>query len=72
VAKNRDTDRSRQVARATQPLTVGAFGAISGIACSVLGAEDIGSMLTLAGLGMLLWGLHRLGRLGADPPRAKG
>jgi hypothetical protein len=72
VAKKRDQDRSRQVTRATQPLSVGAFGAISGIACSVLGAEEIGSMLTLAGLGMLLWGLHRLGRLGADPPRAKG
>ena len=49
-------------------MTVGAFGVISGIATSVLGAEDAGAVLTLVGLAMLLWGLHRLGRLGADPP----
>lgn len=56
---------------ATQPLTVGAFGVTSGIAASVLGLEDVGAVLTLAGLAMLLWGLHRLGRLGPDPPRIR-
>jgi hypothetical protein len=54
---------------ATQPLMVGAFGVISGIASSLLGSEDVGAVLTLAGLAMLLWGLHRLGRLGPDRPQ---
>jgi hypothetical protein len=67
VAKNGKA-RERRVSSATQPLTVGAFGVISGIACSVLGAQDVGAVLTLAGLAMLIWGLHRLGRLGPDPP----
>jgi hypothetical protein len=61
--------RERRVSGATQPLTVGAFGVTSGIAASIMGAEDVGAVLTLAGLIMLLWGLHRLGRLGPDPPR---
>jgi hypothetical protein len=68
VGKNRD-NRDREVARATQPMTVGAFGVIGGIVGSILGAERFGAVLTLSGLAMLLWGLHRLGRLGPDPPR---
>jgi hypothetical protein len=63
------SNRERRVAGATQPLTVGAFGVISGIAISVMGADDVGAVLTIAGLSMLIWGLHRLGRLGPDPPR---
>jgi hypothetical protein len=60
--------RERRVSSATQPLVVGAFGVIGGIASSVFGSEDIGAAFTIGGLAMLLWGLHRLGRLGADPP----
>lgn len=60
--------RERQVSAATHPLTVGAFGVVSGIAASVVGAFDVGAVLTLSGFVMLLWGLHRLGRLGPDPP----
>jgi hypothetical protein len=59
--------RAQRVGGATHPLTVGAFGVISGIAASVLGSEDVGAVLTITGLVMLLWGLHRLGRLGPDP-----
>ena len=55
---------------ATQPLIVGAFGVTGGIVSSMLGARDVGAVLTLAGLGLLGWGLHRLGRLGPDPPSA--
>jgi hypothetical protein len=69
VGKKPDT-RESAVARATQPLTVGAFGVTGGIVSSVVGAEQIGAVLTLSGLVVLLWGLHRLGRLGPDPPRA--
>jgi hypothetical protein len=67
VAKNAER-RERRVGAATHPLTVGAFGVMSGIASSVLGSEDVGAVLTVAGLTVLLWGLHRLGRLGPDPP----
>jgi hypothetical protein len=67
VPEKRDT-RERRVNAATQPLIVGAFGVTGGIASSLLGAEEIGAVLTLSGLCLLGWGLHRLGRLGPDPP----
>jgi len=70
-ASENGRSRERRVNAATQPLTVGAFGVTSGIATSILGLEDVGAVLTLAGLAMLLWGLHRLGRLGPDPPRVR-
>jgi hypothetical protein len=60
--------RARDVSSAAQPLTVGAIGICAGIALSITGAEDVGAVLTLAGVLLLLWGLHRFGRLGADPP----
>lgn len=63
--------RERRVNSATQPLTVGAFGVVAGIAASVVGAGGAGAMLTLAGLVMMVWGLHRLGRLGSDPPLSR-
>lgn len=56
------------MAAATQPLAVGASGVVGGIMASVLGAQNVGAVLTLAGMCMLGWGLHRLGRLGPDPP----
>src|SRR5688572_31637728 len=34
-----------------------------------LSLHDALPIFTLSGLAMLLWGLHRLGRLGPDPPR---
>lgn len=69
AVSEKNEGRERRVVGATQPLMVGAFGVISGVATSLLGSEDAGAVLTLSGLTMLLWGLHRLGRLGPDPPR---
>jgi hypothetical protein len=62
--------RERRVSAATQPLISGAFGVTAGIVTSLLGAKAAGAVLTLAGLCLLAWGLHRLGRLGPDPPSA--
>jgi hypothetical protein len=70
-AREKGGNRERRVNAAIQPLTVGAFGVTAGIATSILGMEDVGAVLTLSGLAMLLWGLHRLGRLGPDPPRIR-
>lgn len=63
--------RERRVNSATHPLTVGAFGVVAGIAASVVGAHEAGAVLTLAGFVMMVWGLHRLGRLGSDPPASR-
>lgn len=59
--------RERRVAVAVQALTVGAFGTCAGIALSITGLENTGGVMTLSGLLLLVWGLHRFGRLGADP-----
>jgi hypothetical protein len=67
VAEKRES-RARRVNAATQPLIVGAFGVTGGIVASLLGGEEVGAVLTLSGLCLLGWGLHRLGRLGPDPP----
>ena len=69
VAEKRES-RAHRVNAATQPLIVGAFGVTGGIVTSLFGAEDVGAVLTLVGLCLLGWGLHRLGRLGPDPPGA--
>ncbi len=58
----------RHVSRATGPVGVGASGATAGIVLGVMGWEDWSAVFTVAGALMLLWGLHRFGRLGADPP----
>ena len=68
VMSKNGTGRRRVVSSAAQPLTVGAIGICAGIAFSITGSEDVGAVLTLAGVLLLLWGLHRFGRLGADPP----
>jgi hypothetical protein len=60
--------RDRRVRLATGPLRAGALGTVAGIVLSMLVGGDFAAMLTVAGAIMLLWGLHRLGRLGADPP----
>lgn len=63
--------RERRVSSATHPLAVGAFGVVAGTALCVVGADEAGAVLTLAGFVMMVWGLHRLGRLGADPPPSR-
>ena len=71
MSPNGSSDRQRRVRLATGPLLVGAFGTVIGIALSVAEGGDVAATLTLVGAGMLLLGLHRLGRLGADPPRSE-
>lgn len=70
MSPNGNSDRERRVRLATGPLLVGAFGTVIGIALSVVAGGDVAATLTLVGAAMLLLGLHRLGRLGADPPRS--
>lgn len=60
--------RQRRARLATGSLVVGALGLVLGVMSGLLGQSDLSAALTLAGAGLLLWGLHRLGRLGADPP----
>jgi hypothetical protein len=67
-AREMSGDRDRHVSRATGPVSVGASGTAAGVALGVMGWEDWSAVFTVAGALMLLWGLHRLGRLGADPP----
>lgn len=68
MSANGFSERQRQVRLATGPLGMGALGMVLGVMLGLLGQSDISAALTLSGAGLLLWGLHRLGRLGADPP----
>jgi hypothetical protein len=68
MLENGRAPRERQVRLATGPLLVGALGAVLGIVLSFVMGGDFAAALTLSGALMLLWGVHRLGRLGADPP----
>ena len=70
MSANGDQERQRRVRLATGPLSVGALGTVAGVALSLLGGGDFAAGMTLAGALLLLYGLHRLGRLGADPPAA--
>ena len=67
MSANGFSERQRQVRRATGPLGMGALGLVLGVMLGLLGQSDVSAALTLSGAGLLLWGLHRLGRLGADP-----
>jgi len=49
---------------------VGAVSAVSGIALAVADDEGIARWLTLAGVVLLVMGLHRFGRLGSDASNA--
>jgi len=71
MSANGDRERERRVRLATGPLAVGALGTVTGVVLSLLGAGDFAAGMTLSGATLLLYGLHRLGRLGADPPAAR-
>jgi hypothetical protein len=50
-----------------------ALGAtLLGVAASVYHGPGLGAWLTVAGLASLVLCVHRLGRLGPDPPRRVG
>jgi len=68
MSANGDRERERRARLATGPLALGAVATVAGVVLSVLGASDFGAGTTLTGAALLLYGLHRLGRLGADPP----
>jgi hypothetical protein len=61
-------ERQRRSRLAARAIAGGAVGTASGVALSLLGFEGPGLVLTLGGALLLGWGLHRFGRLGADPP----
>ena len=53
-------------ASARSILKIGACTAAAGIALAVTGDNDVARWLTVIGLVLLVWGLHRFGRLGVD------
>jgi hypothetical protein len=67
MSTNGPFERQRLARLATGPLWVGALGLVLGVMLGLLGRGDVSAALTLSGAALLLWGLHRLGRLGADP-----
>lgn len=52
-------------------LAIGASLALVGIGLSVTASQAIGAWLTVGSLLVMLYGLHRLGRLGPDEPLKK-
>ena len=61
-------ERQRRSRLAMRAVAGGAIGTASGVIVSLFGFEGPGMVLTLGGALLLGWGLHRFGRLGADPP----
>ena len=53
-------------ASARSILKIGACTSAAGIALAVTGDNDVARWLTVVGLVLLVWGLHRFGRLGVD------
>lgn len=72
VEKKQQDERQRAVRLATAPLAAGAIAASVALVLCIAGAQVIGGGLLLSASVLLLWGLHRLGRLGADPPESLG
>lgn len=52
--------------KARSLIKIGACATAAGIALAVTGDNDVSRWLTLAGVVLLVWGLHRFGRLGRD------
>jgi uncharacterized RDD family membrane protein YckC len=72
VEKKRHEDRQGAVRRASVPLAAGAILASVAVVVCIVGAPVLGGGLLLSSSVLLLWGLHLLGRLGADPPASFG
>ncbi|MGC4088893.1 MAG: hypothetical protein QM756_13530 [Polyangiaceae bacterium] len=45
---------------------IGAVSTVCGIVLAVADDQGVSILLTLGGVLLLVWGLHRFGRLGAD------
>ena len=52
-------------------LSAGATGTLFGIALSTGQQPTVGGAMTLLGLVLTIYGLHRFGRSGTDQPRAR-
>ncbi|MGE0327814.1 MAG: hypothetical protein AB7S68_36215 [Polyangiaceae bacterium] len=52
-------------------LAIGASLTLVGIGLSVTASQALGAWITVGALLVLLYGLHRLGRLGPDEPLKK-
>jgi hypothetical protein len=50
-------------ARARNIIKIGACASAAGIALAVTGDNDVSRWLTVIGIALLVWGLHRFGRL---------
>jgi hypothetical protein len=61
------TGRERRPRILTQ---IGACASAVGIALAAAGDDGVSRWLVLGGVLTMIVGLHRFGRLGADPPRA--
>jgi len=61
--------QGRSESSARTLVKVGAVSAVSGIALAVADDEGVARWLTLAGVVLLVMGLHRFGRLGSDAPK---
>jgi hypothetical protein len=59
-----DGDARETAVRRT--IAVGTLGTAAGVVTSTVGLDRAGAALTIGALAMLLWGLHRFGRLGPD------
>ncbi len=63
-----ETRPSSREHKARLLITTGAVAACVGIALAVAGDDELSRWLVLGGVAVLVLGLHRFGRLGADPP----
>lgn len=67
-ARNENTRRERRAGSVRTWLMVAGPFAAAGIALCAIGDAELGRWLVLLGAFGLIVGLHRYGRLGADPP----
>src|SRR5262245_54222396 len=62
---------NRESARVRTLLAASATAALVGIALAAAGEENLGGWLTLLSVISLIWGVHKLGRLGPDDVLAR-
>lgn len=67
MPKNAWSATERRAQAAAQLLGVGATGTVVGLGLGLMGADGTAVAVAASGFAMLLFGLHRYGRLGPDP-----